>query len=156
METFGIIGREFINLYSKENPILKQNEICYFLFTNTVDYHRPLMAKGLIVSDKFTDEMDKLYYIRIIELIESPNIIMEFFINKQFFINTYIENNDVVVPTKRTTIFRANLSYYENLIPVEAFFVRNTEEKIRQLRLEYCSIIKKDVLKQLKDIEEIL
>lgn len=153
MIDFGINSGQLINLYSKENPILKINDICYLLVTNTVDYHMPLICKGLIIEDYFSDGMNKVYYIKILEILESPKVINDFFIDKVFSLHSY---NDGIV-SKRPYIAKTNINFDFSrfLFKVECFFVRNTEEKIINLKKEYIEIIRKDLKKALLDIENI-
>ena len=160
-EDFGQIGHEFINLYSKENPILDAGDICYFLFTNNMDYHRPLVGRGTIIEDRFTDGLNKVYFIQIIEIIESPKIISEFFLDQTFQIYPWFPEAKFAKRTnegmhnKKYVNISKHFDFKTNLFKIEAFFVRTTEEKIKQLRTEYISIIKKDIVKQLSDIEAI-
>lgn len=151
MASFGLVGKEFINLYSKENPILETDDICYFLFTNNIDYHRPLVGRGIIIEDKFSDGMHKVYYVRLYEIIENPNIINEFVNGKPFIVfpfSTSIHNRKLIQVTP-------NFSFQKNLFKIDAFFIRKTEEKINELRQEYIQVLRKDVAKQLKDIENM-
>ena len=152
MSNFGIIGNEFINLYTKENPILEIGDVCYCLITNMVDFHRPLIIKANIVEDKFTDGMNKVYYVRCLEFGESPNILNEFLIGKSFIV--YPHNGEVLQNKKMVQVF-ADFDMTSNLFKVDAFFVRQSLDKIIELRKEYISIIKKDIVKQLSDIEAI-
>lgn len=150
MADFGFINGEFINLYSKDNPILEAGNNCYFLFSNDIDYHRPLIAKGTINSDNFSDGMSKNYYIKLTEILESQKVINEFLINKQISLYSPF---DTLYRSKLTRITH-NFDFSKFVIKVDSFFVRLTEEKITELRNDYISILKKDILKQLKDIEE--
>ena len=157
MDNFGVLASinntvEFINLYSLDNPILEETDICYFLFTNNLDYHRPLVAKGMIVEDKFTDGMNKLYCIKLMEILETPQIIFDFVIKKPFIL---YPNNNGIITTKRLIQIDEKFNFNEFVFKIPAFFVRITESKIIELRNEYISIIKKDILKQLHDIESI-
>jgi hypothetical protein len=157
MDNFGILESinnsvEFINLYSQENPILEELDICYFLFTNNIDYHRPLIAKGLIMEDKFTDGMNKLYCIRLLEIMETPKVILDFVISKPFIIFPY---NNNILATKRLIQINESFNFNEYVFKIPAFFVRTNEEKIIELRNEYISVIKKDILKQLHDIDTL-
>ncbi len=152
MENFGLIGNEFINLYSEENPILEKNDNCYFMFTNNNDYHRPLIARGIIVQDKFTDGMNKTYHIRLLDILESPKTISDFIFNKPFTVYPYSNN---FLSTKRLVQLGETFDFSTNLFKITAFFVRTTEQKIIDLRKEYITVIRQDVLKQLKDIESI-
>lgn len=151
MDTFGMIGKEFINLYSKDNPILKVNDECYFLFTNINDYHRPLIGRGVIIDDKFSEGMDKTYYIRLTEIVENPNVINEFIYGQQFQVNPYDHN----VHPRRMVKINSDFNFHRNLLMLKSFFVRQTQEKIIELRKDYTQALKKDILKQLQDIENI-
>jgi hypothetical protein len=153
MQDFGYINGEFINLYSKENPILETNDICYFIFSNLTDYHRPMIAKGLIIEDIFTDGLNKEYFIKILEIIESPKIINDFFIGKQFEICP-IKDGGLI--SNRKIIQASNkFNFEQNLFKIESFFVRNTLEKIITLRQEYINIIRDDLTKQLNELNSI-
>lgn len=138
------IEGEFINLYSKDNPILETDDICYALIFSTTEYHMPLVIRGVIRKDVFVDGMNKQYYIEIQEILETPNVIKNFFIGKQF----------VLYPAeiKKTIQISPDLELSKYLIKVDAYFVRNSEEKIQQLRTEYISIVKSDLERMLSDL----
>lgn len=142
--SFGHIGNELINLYSDENPILSVGDKCFFLFTNIIDYHRPIIGEGIIINDKFKDGLNKLYFIELIDIYELPIIINRFVYNKQFIMHP------------KTIIFHEKLNLKQNLFPVEAFFIRDSIEKIKTLRTEYINLIKTDLLNSLKDIDSII
>jgi hypothetical protein len=148
---FGISNNQLINLYSKENPILKINDICYCLITNNIDYHRPLICKGLIIEDYFSDGMNKIYFIQILEILESPKTINEFFVNKIFNVHSYI-NKELITKRPYVTKINTDFDFSKFLFKVECFFVRNSEEKILNLRKDYIEIIKQDLKKALLDI----
>ena len=152
MESFGIIGNEFVNLYSKDNPLLGPNDSCYFIFNNMVDYHRPLLAKGIIVDDKFTDGLNKSYFIRITEIFESPKVMSTFLYGKQFEIYPYEEG---ILRGKKLIQIGPGFNFNQAAFKIEAFFVRKSEEKIKELHSEYIEVLRKDIIKQLKDIEAI-
>lgn len=156
MSNFGYVDNEFINLYSDENPILEIGDNCYYLVTNIHDYHRPLICRGIVISDRFTDGMNKIYYIKCLEILESPNIISKFFIGKTFQVYSYDVQN-LFLKSQKNMTFQVIYDYIfsENLFPIESFFVRNTYEKISNLRKEYINIIKKDLIKQISDIDSI-
>jgi len=157
MENFGVVEAihntvEFINLYSQENPIMNEGEICYFLLTNALCYHRPLITKGLIVEDKFADGMNKIYGIKILEIQESPKILKDFVYGNPFTLYP-IENN--VIYSKRYVQVNPRIDLSKYIVRLPGIFVRNTYEKAVDLRIDYVAEIKKDILKQLKEIEEI-
>ena len=145
---------EFINLYTENNPILESGDICYCcIFANDI-FHRPLIAKGLIVKDSFIDGLNKQYYVRILEILESPKTIQKYFVGHA--VNVYYSTNDNVVKSKTTKQVTLNFDYNKNLFKVEAYFVRNSEEKIRELRKEYISVVKEDLENMISDIDGIL
>ena len=149
MESFAYINGELINLYSKENPILETDAICYGLIFNIDDYHRPLVIKGIVVEDTFVNGMNKQYDIRIIEILESPKIINEFFIGKQFVMT----HKGVV--TKRNTLITNNFNLNDYTIKLDAYFVRNSESEILKLRNEYIQIVRNDLEKMISDLNFI-
>lgn len=147
----------FINLYSEDNPILSIDDECFFLFTNVIDVHRPLIGRGKIHSDMFSDGLNKIYFIELLEIIESPFIIKKF-INDKIFLLTPIDSENLKYQ-KQQILNSQNISkdfLSKNLFKIEASFVRNTLEKISDLRKMYVSIIKRDFQSQIKDINEIL
>lgn len=145
---------EFVNLYNKDNPILETGDICYCCIFNNSMYHRPLIVKGLIVHDVFVDGLNKQYYIRILEILESPKITKQFWLSQP--VTTYHVTDDAVIKSKSIKQITTNFDYNKNVFKVEAYFTRDTEEKIRQLRKEYISVVKQDLESMLNDIEGIL
>lgn len=153
--SFALLNNEFINLYSQDNPILEKNDICYFLLFNMHDYHRPIIAKGIIIEDKFLEGMNKEYFVKIFEFIESPKTINSFILNKSFIIYPY-NNETNIIGTKKMIQILENLDFTNYLFKTESFFVRNSEQKIKELFIDYIKVLKKDILKQLSDIDLIL
>lgn len=153
MSTFGIVGKEFINLYDAENPILKIGSVCNFIFHNLVDYHMPLIGTGLVIDDKFTDGMSKKYYIKLLSIDETPAIINEFVIKKQFIVYPFIDN---VMLNKKLTQVELNFNWETNLLGIDCFFVRNSLEKIKEHRNEYIKKLREDIQKQITDIDRII
>lgn len=152
MENMVYFNGEFINLYTKENPILETNQECYGLIFNNEDYHRPIIIRGIIIEDKFVDGLNKQYMVKILELIESPKILQEFFVTKQFYLHPI--ENEIIKPRKLTLITKdINLNNFA--FKIEAFYIRNSLEKIKQLRNEYISVVRKDIEKMLSDINSI-
>ena len=149
-DDFGIIENEFINLYTEENPILTTHDECFFMLSNTHDYHLPLIGRGTIRSDKFTDGMNKHYYVEIQEIIETKFIVEKFIYNKPFVVQAWDGTN---IGARKTVLFGQGTDLTKVVIRLEGFFVRNSEEKIKALRKEYISVLKKDIVIQLQDIE---
>jgi hypothetical protein len=155
IENFGLIGNNYINLYSDDNPMLHINDECYFLFNNIVDYHILLIGKGKIIKDYITDGMHKTYFIQLEEIIESPEILKKFIYNKQFNfqklieekVNNYI-NTFAISENTELTFFA------ENLMKIDCFFVRSNLENILILKEDYKKTIISDLKKQLSELEE--
>lgn len=154
MENFGRIGDEFINIYSAENAMLDKGEMCYFLLTNNEDYHMPLIAYGEIVDEKFTDGMNKIYFIKLLNFCEVPKIIGDFVNNKPF--NTYQFIDGILTNSKRLILAHPDFDFENNVFRIDSFFVRNTEEKAINLRTDYIKSVREDILNMLKDIDTII
>ena len=80
------------------------------------------------------------------------------FINDKIFLLTPIDSENLKYQ-KQQILNSQNISkdfLSKNLFKIEASFVRNTLEKISDLRKMYVSIIKRDLQSQIKDINEIL
>lgn len=152
MDSFTYLNGEFINLYTKENPILEFGNECYCMIFNNTDYHRPIIIKGTIIQDKFSDGMNKQYFVKVLDILESPKTIKEFIIGKSFDVIPY---HGETLHAKKTVQITNVFNYNNYLFKVESFFIRNEEQKIRDLRTEYINIIKDDINKMLKDIENI-
>lgn len=155
---FGYVDNMFINLYSKENPILFTNDKCYFLFNNISDIHRPLIGYGTILQDQHTDGMNKIYFVALEEIFEDDITIKKFlYSNKTVMLHNY--DNESLTKSQKVHFLtpQTNQEFYnKNLFRIEAFFVRSTIEEINKLRLEYVSVIKKDLEDQISDINQLL
>lgn len=147
------LGKEFINLYSKENQILNINDNCYFLLTNTIDYHRPIICYGQIIDDKFTDGLNKVYFIQLNEVLESLDIVNKFFMHKTFNIYPY-ENS--ILKNKKLIQITEEFQNKQTLFKIEAFFVRDNLQKIIELKDFYSNIIKSDLNRMLSDIDSTI
>lgn len=156
-KNFGYLNGEFINLYGDENPILEIDDKCYFLLSNMIDYHRPLICTGVIQTYKITEGQNRVYYIELVSILESPRIIKKFTNNKAFGIIPYGKSSRDNYPRLYTKkILCQNEKYlYGRVFPVEAFFVRESEQKILNLLKEYTRIILKDLKSQVADINEL-
>ena len=149
---FGVIGNEFINLYSDENPILDIKDTCYFLFTNKTDYHIPMIAKGVIFDDIFSNGLHKLYKVKVTDLLETPKIVDKFIIKKSFFLIPINKENKI--GNKKLIQIGINFDFNKYLFPTNSFFVRDSEIEIRKLRTEYIKIIRGNIEQQLSEINE--
>lgn len=155
----------FINIYSKDNPILETGDECYFLLFNSVDFHIPIICKGIIVHDNFNDVINKKYYITLTEIIETDENINKYFLSKQIPLYQYkldSTNNvsSVSVKSKYHRFESLNIDrirkYFEkHLYKTESFFVRTNYEAIKKLKRDYCNIIKQDLNKQISEIDSL-
>lgn len=155
MESFGSVvsrnGIEFINLYSDDNRIIQDNENCYFLFFNLIDFHYPLVGKGTVVSSEFTNGMTKEYLIELKEIKEERSTIDKFMIGKPF--GLYDKTSKMT--SKKIQQIGYNFDFINQLFKIDSFFVRDSIEKVLTLRNEYISIIKQDLTNMLNDINSI-
>lgn len=154
METFGQIGNEFINLYSEENPILETDDICYFLFFNVDDYHRPLVGRGVILEDRFVESLNKEYYILIEDICENIIDINKYIIKHQFICHP-LESSGKINGRKMCTILRTS-DFSKYVMKIECFFVRKTLTQIQQLQKEFAKIIYNDLKQQMHDISKLI
>ena len=83
-KSFGFVNNTFINIYTKDNPILNVDDECYFLFAHPIDFHRTLIGKGKVTHQIFIDGMNTLYYISLEEILENPTTINKFVYGKKF------------------------------------------------------------------------
>lgn len=155
---FGFVENMFINLYTKDNPILFTDDLCYFLFTNIIDNHRPLIATGKIVQDKFTDGMNKSYIIELIEIYETTEVLEKYVYNGASLALYQFKDNFLTKSAKVHFINPSNQQYIfkHNVFKIESFFVRDSFDKIVALRNEYIKIIKRDLINQVSDIDDVL
>lgn len=153
---FGYVSPEFINIYSEDNPLLNPEDTCYFLLTNLVDIHYPMIAKGIIKQDMYTNDLDKSYFIQIQELFESEDNINRYFHNQ-----TFESTKANVLSRFKNIIFKKHMLsskskfFEDNLVRIDGFFVRPTYTAIFELRKNYVSIIKNDLQTQLMEIKQL-
>lgn len=155
MESFGSVisksGIEFINLYSDDNRIINDGEYCYFLYFNLVDYHYPMVGKGVVISSDFTNGMSKEYIIELKEIKEERHTIDKFMVGKPF--GLYEKSSKLT--SKKTQQLTYNFDFANNLFKIDSFFVRDSIEKVLTLRDEYISIIRRDLTNMLNDLNSI-
>lgn len=155
--SFAIIDGEYINIYNDENPMLHENDECYFLFSNVDDYHRPMIGYGTVVGDQYLDGLNKQYIIKLSAVSETEDVQQRFFYNRMFRISgkstkdTFTNSKPIVMRTENVEDILDN-----NFFRIDAFFVRNTYEKIEQMRVEYMGYIKNDLLRCLEDVDEMI
>lgn len=137
-------NNEFINLYTKDNPILEVGCACYCIIFNTTDYHKPIVCECLVTDSKFVDGLNTVYNVKIQNVIESPVTINNFVLNRQFVV---YESN------KKATKTLVSKSVFNTLeFPVNAFFVRKTIEQINEVKNLYCSIVEQDLKQMISQI----
>lgn len=151
--SFGIINNTFINIYNEENQILHIDNECYFIFQNISDYHKLLIGRGVIVDDNINDGMNKTYFIKLLEIIESPEIINKFIYGKQFSLIKY-DNNKITGSYIKYITDKTLMKFFENnLFKIDGFFVRKKLELITKLKDEFNLVIINDLENQLKEIK---
>lgn len=145
----------FINIHSENNKILNVGDECYFLFQNVVDYHIPLIGKGIIVQDKFTTGLNKNYYIELTDLLDNEKVLEKYFYPMQI---SLFNGEDLLRIPKYSKYFILGKDWKTdflktNIFRIESFFVRENLDKIIALRKEYALIIEEDLRKQTEEIK---
>lgn len=155
--SFAIIDGEYINVYNADNPMLHENDECYFLFTNVDDYHRPIIGYGTIINDQYLDGLNKQYTIKLQTVSEPEHIIENFFNNRLFRLTSKSAVKESFTNSKPLLMKEDNIEdiLENNFFKIEAFFVRNSYEKILSMRNEYIEYIKSDLLRCLNDVKEM-
>lgn len=151
-------GITFINYYTAENPMLNSGDECYFLASNILSYFAPVVFRGRIIQDKFNQTINKQYYIQILEYVDNIKLIEDYVFNKQFNVYEYDRELESISYKSKLMYFPDYFSedfLKDNLMLVEAFFVRKTMEDILQLRREFLDVIKEDLLNTFKEVEFI-
>ena len=153
-ENFGYLNGLFINFYTDENPILNTDDECYFLFSNANDLHKLMIGRGKIIYDFFNDGLNKLYYVRLDEVIEDSKTLDNFFYRKNIQLSKYV-NEKIVSKTLQVITKETTIDFFETyLFKVECFFIRNDLEKIKLLRSDYYKVVIDELQKQIKDMLE--
>ena len=156
---FGYSSPEFINLYSEENPILGVDEKCYFMLTNLVDIHRPIICYGTIKVDYYSNDMNKVYYIELEKIFEEPEIINRYFHNQMFMVHkvneTGVSASGCVRKIVKKYLLKTEQFLEKHLLPIEAFFVRPELNDLVHLREKYVQIIIDDMKKNILEASKI-
>lgn len=142
----------FVNLYSDNNPLLDINDECFFLLHTTTDFHIPIICKGKIVKDRYNEQVDKTYFIQILEYIDSPKIIEKYLYGKS--VSLYNLNNNIYPKAKQYIINKhTTLKFFETKIyGCSSFFVRKELSEIFKLRKSYIDIIENDLKRQVSEV----
>lgn len=144
-------GIEFINVYSDDNNIIPDGEECYFLFFNLIDFHYPLIGRGVVYQSSFTAGMSKEYYIELKEIKEEHDVVEKFMISKIFG----MYDKETKMTSKRIQQVGFNFDFKNWVFKIDSFFVRDSYDKIVSLRNEYISVIKQDLTNMLNDLKDI-
>lgn len=157
---FGYSSPEFINLYSEDNPILGIDDTCYFMFTNLVDIHRPMIGYGVVRGDYYSNDMNKSYYIELQKVYEESLTVDRFLHNQSFALHKYtkgeISRKGLVRNlTKQYLLTKSNDFLLSHLMLIEGFFVRPELSTIVDLRSRYIQIIMDDFKQQLLETSKI-
>jgi len=155
---FGYIDKTFINVYDQENPILNVGDECYFMVNSSDNCHRPVLAKGLIIKDFFSDGMHKIYYIRLLQFEEDQHGLDNFVYKGQWYMIPYSPLTDIGTKGRNFNIGPLSpIKFFENhVFKSDSFFVRQKLEDLRILRKEYIKIIYDDMKLALIEIEDLL
>lgn len=177
--TFGVnstaVFHEFINLYDDDNLILNDEDECFFLLTNLVDYHLPIVCRGIVRSFEFSEGMSKNYYIEFQEFMDPYDVVKPSLINKHYYVYSF-KHGELVKQSRRLTYLTDNSfkpEYFnlrvhnKRVFCINSFFVRgfrtNDEkhkmeqlENIKKFRAEYLEYIYKDHVEQTAKMEYML
>lgn len=152
MNSFVFHDNEFINLYTEENPMLIAGEDCYFLLFNVKDYHFPVICRGKIIQDTFSDGFNKHYYIKLIEFVDPPKIVNTYMFRQSIIAYPYIGDK---LQSKRVCLMSPKFNFDKYLFKAESFFVRKTLDDILTLRREFVNYVMKDLEKMLQALREL-
>jgi hypothetical protein len=157
-KTFGYNDGLFINVYTEENPILEVNDECYFLFNSLDNYHRPIIGKGKVLHDSFTDGLHKTYYIALKEICETEMVLNAHVWKKQYLLvaDTNLESVKKIPRVHYIYAFTKQEFLDENLFKVDCFFVRKSKEQAENLRKEYVKVILEQTKEMISEMEEII
>jgi hypothetical protein len=175
---FGVNGTtlftEFINLYSDDNTILNNKDDCLFLLMNNTDYFLPIVCEGTVIDWKFSEGLTKIYYIQFKKIHDSLDLARMTITNRNFFVRVFDNRAGKVLEQTRITLLTENFfnGEYDSqdpdklvLFSVNSFFVRGFRrndpdhkarqlENIKYLREEYLKVIEKDMIDNLKKLEQ--
>ena len=133
-----------INLHSESNQIFNVYDYVYVIFWSDDNYHIPLIGKGQIVADKFISPIDKIYHIKIKELLHNNDDL-----TKYFFGTDFIDQEK-----KRYRPNKKMLGEEVFHIEQNGFFVRSTFEEIKSLHKFYTDIIKDNLNEKINQLNE--
>lgn len=155
---FAIIGEEYITLYNDDNTPMNVGDTAYCLIFNDQDYHLPIRIRGTIIADNFTTGQNKAYIVKFEEFLENPAVLKKFLHSKKIsVIEVNIAGDPVGNQKPRVAgLFLTDTKQNRWATRVESFFIRNSFEKINQLKHEYLDILKRDIQIQLEDVNQML
>lgn len=155
-----LVNNSFINIYSDDNPILNIGDEGYFLFHNNQDYHKLLIGRGIIFHDTINSGMNKIYYIILHEIIETPKIVHKFVIKRQFML--YKKTVEKIKSIDKNFGYsvkyimdETDKEFFENnMFKIDGFFMRANLNAIIELKKDFNKVIIDDLQNQIKDLEE--
>lgn len=153
-QDFGVVGNEFINIYTDDNGLLETGDMCYFMFSSVNAQHRPLLASGIIIHDNFNVGLNKQYTIQLHTIHESPSVIAHFCIGQTFNLIKFDKNTNI--GAKKLVQISNMVTFSDYCFKVDAFFVRDTLKKISTHRIDYIKVLKTEVERQLIDIQSVI
>lgn len=154
-----------INIYSDENPIIDDNEECYFLMFNTLDFHRPIVAKGTVLTKTYLNNMNVIYEMLLKEIVEDEDVIYDYVLGDVSFAYNTVEIENKTSRTSKSIYFHRErdlekfierCSNKECYIATQAFFVRKDYKEILNLRLDYIEFIKGELNRQISEIDKLI
>lgn len=156
--SFGVVGNEFINIYSPKNKLKVSGDFVFFLFTNVKDIHRPLIGYGQIKYDKFSFDMLKIYGIELISVYETTDTMNRFFNNQKFEMLSTSNFNKKIYLTMKNEFLNKDVNdiLSDKVLNINSFFVRDNIAEVADLRQKYSKIIFKDIERQYVEISNLI
>lgn len=155
---FGVVDNEFINIYSPDNRLKVAGDFVFFLFTNTVDFHIPLIGYGEIKYDRYSADMLKIYGIELHDIYENPNVVNRYFNYKNFeMLSLSNVSKKIYLRMKNEFLDKNNNRILsDKVFNINSFFVRDNLNDITDLRYQYCRIIHSDIEQQYMEINKLI
>lgn len=156
--TFTVSDGLHINLVSEDNPLFPPGKECYFLLCNVDDIHRPLIVQGTILDTQYLDGIiNQQYVIRTEFVCESEETKERFYYDNIFRMCSlsmsggYTDGKPVLM--RKNELEMINRKMFHR---VDAFFVRETYDKIFAFRKEYLTYVRSKMLEEIGEIEDCL
>lgn len=153
----------FINLYSDDNPIINDEEECYFLLSSLNSIHINVICRGIIKYSTFNDGMHKTYYIQLLNFEDPISLLDKYYHNNKnvlYHHNNKTGNISQIVNVHGKIHYltdKTNKQFYQkNLFKIDCFFVRRDLIEIISLRREYSITIQKLLQKQINELNSFI